>query len=210
VDGRTVKKLVLIDFDGTITTHELLPVFLHYAVPTWRLLIAKPLLMPFVIAMRAGWFSGSRLRAMLAFAAFRSVREADFLASCTAFARDVIPLHVRAEMMARIAEHQSDGDTVVVVSGAYAAYLQPWCNQHGLQLIASHLAVRDGRLTGFYQGPQNVNVEKAQRVRTQFNLTAYSEIHAHGDTHEDRDLLALGHRRWYRGREVRAEEAIYF
>ena len=44
--------------------------------------------------------------------------------------------------------------------------------------------------------------EKARRVRERYDLSRYPVVHAYGDTHEDRDLLALAHRRWYRGREI--------
>jgi HAD superfamily phosphoserine phosphatase-like hydrolase len=105
-------------------------------------------------------------------------------------------------MMERIAAHRANGDVVVVVSGAYDVYLKHWCTTHGLDLIASTLEVRDGRLTGRYLGAQNVLAEKARRVRERYDLATYREIHAHGDTPEDEGLLALAQRRFYRGVEM--------
>lgn len=35
-----------------------------------------------------------------------------------------------------------------------------------------------------------------------FDLAAYREVHAHGDTPEDSHLLALAQRKFYRGEEV--------
>ncbi len=198
-DGGAV--LALFDFDGTITTREMLPDFLHYAVPKWRLRFWKPWMLPLVVAARAGWMSGSTLRAILAWVAFRGMPEAAYEAKALAFARDVLPRELRPGMMARIAKHKADGDTVVVVSGAYDAYLKHWCAAHGLDLIASTLEVRDGRLTGRYAGAQNVLAEKARRVRERYELAAYREVHAHGDTPEDAHLLALAQRRFYRGTE---------
>jgi HAD superfamily hydrolase (TIGR01490 family) len=194
--------LALFDFDGTITTREMLPDFLHYAVPKWRLRFWKPWMLPLVAAARAGWLSGSTLRAVLAWVGFRGMPAAQYEAKAKAFARDVLPGVLRPEMMERIAEHKARGDTVVVVSGAYDAYLRHWCAEHGLDLIASTLEVRDGRLTGHYAGAQNVLAEKARRVRERYDLARYAEVHAHGDTPEDRDLLALARRRFYCGEEV--------
>lgn len=193
--------LALFDFDGTITTREMLPDFLHCAVPKWRLRFWKPWMLPLVVAARAGWMSGSTLRAILAWVAFRGMPETEYEARALAFARDALPGVLRPEMMARIAAHKANGDTVVVVSGAYDVYLKHWCAAHGLDLIASTLEVRDGRLTGRYAGAQNVLAEKARRVRERYDLAAYREVHAHGDTPEDEHLLALGHRRFYRGAE---------
>lgn len=194
--------LALFDFDGTITTREMLPDFLHYAVPKWRLRFWKPWMLPLVAAARAGWLSGSTLRAVLAWVAFRGMLETEYEAKAIAFARDVLPGVLRPEMMQRIAAHKARGDSVVVVSGAYDVYLKYWCATDGLELIASTLEVRDGRLTGRYAGAQNVNAEKARRVREQYELVGYAEVHAHGDTPEDEGLLALAQRRFYRGRQV--------
>ena len=193
--------LALFDFDGTITTREMLPDFLHYAVPKWRLRFWKPWMLPLVLAARAGWMSGSTLRAILAWVAFRGMPEAEYETKAIAFARDVLPGVLRPDVMARIAAHKANGDTVVVVSGAYDVYLKHWCAAHRLDLIASTLEVRNGRLTGRYLGAQNVLAEKARRVRERYDLAAYREIHAHGDTPEDAQLLALAQRRFYRGTE---------
>ncbi|HQW82621.1 MAG TPA: HAD-IB family phosphatase [Pseudomonadota bacterium] len=194
--------LALFDFDGTITTREMLPDFVHYAVPKWRLRLGKLILMPMVIGYRLGWVSGTAIRAAIARAGFRGMTVTDYEAKAKAFARDVLPGVLRPEMMTRIAAHRASGDTVVVVSGAYDVYLKHWCAEHGLDLIASTLEVRDGRLTGRYAGAQNVLAEKARHVRERFNFSAYAEIHAHGDTPEDQHLLALATRKFYRGVEV--------
>lgn len=52
-----------------------------------------------------------------------------------------------------------------------------------------------------------VLAEKARRVRERYVLAAFREVHAHGDTPEDEHLLALAHRKFYRGVEMAAPEA---
>ena len=199
--------LALFDFDGTITTREMLPEFVHYAVPKWRLRFGKALLLPMVIGYRLGWVSGESIRSAIAYVGFRGMAESDYESRAAAFAREVLPGVLRPEVMAQIAAHKVRGDTVVVVSGAYDVYLKHWCMQHGLDLVASTLEVRNGRLTGRYAGAQNVNAEKARRVRERYDLSRFAEIHAHGDTPEDQCLLALAHRKFYRGQELPAPGA---
>lgn len=194
--------LALFDFDGTITTREMLPDFVRFAVPKWRLRIGGALLTPLVLAYRAGMVSGTTIRTAISWVGFRGMPLADYEAKGVAFARDALPGVLRPDVMARIASHKANGDTVVVVSGAYDVYLKHWCAAHGLDLIASTLEVRDGRLTGRYLGAQNVLAEKARRVRERYGLAAYREVHAHGDTAEDEHLLALAQHRFYRGAEL--------
>ena len=104
--------------------------------------------------------------------------------------------------MQRLAWHQSQGDKVVLVSGGLDFYLAPWCRQHGLELICSLLETRGKHLTGRYLGTQCVGTEKARRVREHLDLSAYPLCYAYGDTHEDEAMLAMAHKRFYRGFEI--------
>lgn len=191
--------LALFDFDGTITTREMLPAFVYSAVPPARLRIGKMLLAPWVAGYKLGWVSGISIREKIARAGFRGMREVDFLAAGERFAREALPPVLRPEAMARIAWHKDRGDTVVVVSGGFDVYLSHWCIAHGLELICSKLEVADGVLTGRYDGAQCVREEKPRRVRERYALGDFDAVYAYGDTPEDYALLEIANHRWYRG-----------
>lgn len=191
--------LALFDFDGTITTKDMLPAFVHSAVPPARLRLGKLLLAPWIAGYRLGWVSGISVREEIARVGFRAMREADYLAAGERFARDALPPVLRPEAMTRIAWHKDRGDTIVVVSGGFDVYLSYWCRAHGLDLICSKLEVADGALTGRYHGAQCVREEKSRRVRERYALEAYEDVYAYGDTPEDFALLAIADHRWYRG-----------
>ncbi|HEY0505588.1 MAG TPA: HAD family hydrolase [Lysobacter sp.] len=194
--------LALFDFDGTLTDRELFPDFMHMAVEPRRLAVGRVVLAPLVIGYKLGVVSGSTTRARIVDFAFRGRAEQALHDAGERFARDVVPASLRPEAMARIDWHRAQGDTVAVVSGGFDLYLTHWCAQHGLELMCSSLEARDGVMTGRYAGAQCVGADKARRVRERFDLAKYPVVYAYGDTREDRELLALAHRRWYRGREV--------
>ena len=194
--------LALFDFDGTITSREMFPDFIHRAVAPRRLAWGKVLLAPLVMGYRLGVVPGTVVRAAIVRLGFSGVSLAAVEAHGLAFAESVLPKVVRPEAMERIAWHQSRGDTVVVVSGAFDVYLAHWCKGHGLGLVCSALEHRDGVLTGRYRGAQCVRREKATRVRRAYDLARYPRIYAYGDTREDLDLLALAHERYYRWQPV--------
>jgi len=153
---------------------------------------------PLVIGYKLGWISGSVIRAAIVGYGFRGVDEAAVAAFGQRFAHDALPHVLRPEAMARIQWHREQGDRVIVVSGALDIYLSHWCQTHGLELICTSLEARDGRLTGRHRGRQCVGEEKARRVRATLDLASYPVIYAYGDTPEDRELLALAHKRYYR------------
>jgi HAD superfamily hydrolase (TIGR01490 family) len=190
--------LALFDFDGTITSGESFGPFVKALAPRWRVRIGGLLLAPLVIGYRLGWVSGITVRAAVVRIAFRGRDATAFDAAARTFSNDYLPTVVRPDALARIAWHRVRGDRVVVVSGAFSEYLQPWCDSLGLELVASALERRDGRLTGRYAGAQCVLDEKIRRLRERVDLARFDRIHAYGDTPEDQPMLALAHERYYR------------
>jgi len=193
--------LALFDFDGTITTREMMPDFMVAAVPPLRLALGRVLLAPWVIGYKLGLVSGTAVRRVIVRFGFSGVTEAALSQVGQRFAAEVLPGVLRPQAMERIAWHKAQGDTVVVVSGALDVYLAHWCRTHDLALLCSALETREGKLTGRYDGAQCVRAEKARRVAEHYDLSRYPLVYAYGDTPEDEDLLALAHRRYYRWRE---------
>lgn len=196
--------LALFDFDGTITTHETMPAFVRRSISRRRLWLGQCLLAPIVIGNKLRLVSGVRVRRAIVRFGYRGVPVAMLQRAGAEFARDYLPSVLRPEAMAQIEWHRAQGHRIVVVSGGLDVYLAPWCAAHGLELMCSSLAQRDGVLTGDYDGAQCVRAEKARRVRERFALAAFAAIHAYGDTPEDLELLALATHRTYRGQALPA------
>lgn len=193
--------LALFDFDGTITTRETFGDFIRCAVSPLRRAAGVPVFAPMLAGYKLGLVSGTRIRKSVVAFGLRDASAEHVRAAGERFAAEFLPGVLRPEVMKRIAWHQSQGDKVVLVSGGLDAYLAPWSRQHGLELVCSILEIRNGRLTGGYHGAQCVGEEKARRVRERYDLAAYAQCHAYGDTHEDEAMLALAHKRFYRGVE---------
>jgi HAD superfamily hydrolase (TIGR01490 family) len=196
--------LALFDFDGTITTRETMPDFIRQAVSPLRRVLGIPVFAPMLAGYKMGFVAGTTIRNAVTSFGFRGALASEVHAVGKRFAAEYIPHVLRPEIMQRIAWHQAQGDKVVLVSGGLDFYLAPWCRQHGLELICSTLETRGERLTGRYQGAQCVGEEKARRVRERYDLAAYGQCYAYGDTHEDEAMLALAQRRWFKGQEIEA------
>lgn len=190
--------LALFDFDGTLTTREMLPDFVRMAVSPVRKSVGGALIAPWLVGYRRGWVSGVSIRSKLARVAFTGMPESDYLAAGERFAREALIPVQRAEAMARLRWHRERGDTVAVVSGGFDVYLVHWCRAQGVDLLCSRLEVVDGVLTGRYAGAQCVGEEKARRIRQQYRLQDFDRIFAYGDTAEDDAMLALADAPWFR------------
>lgn len=147
---------------------------------------------------------GRVVRAAIVRFGFSGVHLAPLEACGLQFAHAALPPVVRPEALARIQWHKQQGDTVVVVSGAFDLYLSPWCQAQQLDLICSSLEHADGVLTGRYRGRQCVRGEKARRVRETYDLLRYTRIYAYGDSKEDLQLLSIAHERYYQWQRLPA------
>jgi HAD superfamily hydrolase (TIGR01490 family) len=197
--------LALIDFDGTITTKGVYPEFLRYVVPLRRKLTAGTLLSPLIAAYKCGLVSEPAIRNVLSRASFLGEDLSRVQERGEAFVRDVLPGLIRPIALERIAWHKDRGDRVVVVSASLDAYLIPWCRTLAIDLICTELEISDGgrRLTGRYVRGDCYGAEKVRRIRERLTLADYDIIYAYGDTEDDRPMLDMADRRFFRWEEVR-------
>jgi HAD superfamily hydrolase (TIGR01490 family) len=190
--------LALFDFDHTITYVDTYSRFLRASAQAGRRKRGELSVAPWLLGYKLGLVSAPRLRARATLVAFRDRMESEIREAGLRYARTELPRMVRPEMLERISWHQSRGDAVVVVSGSLDVYLRPWCDALGLGLICNELESESGRLTGRYQACDRAS-DKVAQIRARYDLAAYADLHAYGDSNEDRPMLALARHRWFRG-----------
>ncbi|MFC6841751.1 HAD family hydrolase [Xanthomonas theicola] len=193
--------LALFDFDHTVTTGDSYSRFLRRVATPQQLARAKWSVGAWLAGYRLGLVPARAIRRRVTHVAFAGRAAAEIAAQADAYARQVLPTLLRPEMMQRIAWHHAQGHRIALVSGSLDLYLQPWCDEHGLELICNRLEQRAGRLTGRY-ADGDCGPHKARLVRARYDVAAYPRVYAYGDSREDRPMLALAHERWYRGRRV--------
>jgi|RhiMethySRZTD1v2_1073278.scaffolds.fasta_scaffold11157_4 HAD superfamily hydrolase (TIGR01490 family) len=195
--------LALFDFDGTITVKGTYPGFVRFAARRRRQIAGGVILSPLLIGYRGGLVSDQTIRKAMSKLAFRG-EDADRLRSLgERYARDVLPSLIRPVASERIAWHQARGDVIAVVSASLDLYLAPWCRAVGVDVICTELEITcDGRLTGRYVSGDCCGETKARRIEERYELTDYGTIYAYGDTEEDRPMLEMARRRYFRWEEV--------
>ncbi len=195
---KNTKRLVLFDFDGTITTKDTLVEFAvfyrgrqHYLL---GLVVLAPIMMLYVTKLIANWKAKQYFLSRF----FKGEKIAVFNARCSDFARSVLPSLIRPEAMSAIKEYLDQKATVAVVSASAENWVRPWCDQLGLVCVATKLEVKDGLITGKLEGRNCYGDEKACRVREWFNLSDFNEVIAYGDSPGDKEMLDLADRKYYK------------
>ena len=200
--NRSTVNLALLDFDGTITTREMFPDFMRFAVTPGRLAAGKVVVMPLVVGYKLGVITGNTIRSSVVRFGFRGEEAAQVEQAGERFSREVRPGVIRPMALERIQLHKAQGDVVVVVSAALDLYLAHWCRLHQLDLICSKLEVANGVLTGRYCGEQCASKEKSRRILEAYEPRDFSAVYAYGDTKEDMDMLSLASRKYFRWEEM--------
>lgn len=194
-------QLALFDFDHTVTTCDTYSRFLRQVATPAQRQGAKWTVGPWLVGYRIGLVSAAGIRKRVTRAVFSGRNAAEIIEAGQRHAEQSLPDMLRPEAMQRIAWHQGQGHAVAIISASIDLYLRPWCDRHGLDLLCNRLEVERDRLTGRYAG-RDIGPVKAQEIRARYDLSRYERIHAYGDSHEDRSMLALAHERWYRGKRI--------
>jgi phosphatidylglycerophosphatase C len=192
------KKLVLFDFDGTITTKDTFIEFLIFYKGMFRFLfgmaLMSPVLVLFALKLIPNWKAKQ--------AVLRYFIGNDDLAmlntKCMDFTKQVLPRFIRPGALEAIRKYQMDNCTVAVVSASAENWVVPWCEQYGILCIATQLEVKNGIVTGDLCGPNCYGPEKVNRIQKQFLLSEFEEIIAYGDSSGDKEMFAIAHKQHFK------------
>jgi len=193
--------LALFDFDGTVTVNDTFTPFIYFAASRTRIALGMVLLGPMILGYKLGLIAAPRMRAAIVRFAFAGRSEGE-VKDLGARYSATLSAKVRPEALDRIRWHQANGDVVVVVSASLGPYLSGWCERHGVELICTELESKDGVLSGRYAGGDCTGGEKARRVQERHDLKRYPIVYAYGDTEEDRELLSLASKPFFRWKEM--------
>jgi HAD superfamily hydrolase (TIGR01490 family) len=194
--------LALFDFDGTITDRDTFSSFLRFGLPRRRILLGALPLLPVLLGHRLGLIAAPRARPVASRVRFRGEAADSVRRLGSRYAAEILPGVIRPQALERIQWHQRQGDIVVVVSASLEVYLKPWCDGVGVAVICTELDERNGRLTGRYRQGDCSGPAKVARILERYDVSRYAVIYAYGDTDDDRAMLELAHRKFYRWREI--------
>jgi phosphatidylglycerophosphatase C len=192
------KRIAFFDFDGTITTHDTLLEIIKYCKGNTRFYLGFCLNAPFLLAYKAGIISNQLAKEKVLRYFFGKMPLNAFQQACDAFALSHLPQLIRPKALQEITQLKTAGAQVVIVTASAAQWLQQWCQQKDVQLIATRLEVKNELLTGKIEGVNCHGQEKVRRIRENFDLSQYGEVYCYGDTKGDKPMLELATFRFYK------------
>jgi phosphatidylglycerophosphatase C len=194
--------LALFDFDGTITFKDSFAGFVKYAVGQTRFYLGVACLTPVFAGFLFGLISSWRAKELMSIFFFSGWDAHAFKELALEYSRQELPKIVREIARERIEWHKQRGDTVVVVSASIDLWLKGWCDAQHVELIATKLEEKDGRISGRFATRNCNGREKVRRIKERFDLSSFDYIFAYGDRPGDRPMLATANERYYRYKRI--------
>lgn len=191
-------RLVLFDFDGTLTRGDSLGAFLWYAVPfgallagCFRLFFRLPVLL---FTGKSSFAESAKASILETFFAGKSRDELHRLGAV--FYRDRMSGMLRPSVLELLRGYRDAGDTVALVSASVDVWLRPFCEAERIALICTELGYEQGVFRGQFSTGNCNRAEKARRIREAFDLPRYGKIIAYGNSAGDAAMVALAQEAW--------------
>jgi len=194
--------IALFDFDGTITKKDTLFDFIIFAVGYKTFIIKLISLVPFLILYTLkiipNWYAKEKLLA----AYFKGWELKNFDTISHKYAQERISSITKEEAIKAIEKHKANGDLIVVVTASCQNWVKPWCDEHKVDCVATRLEIKNGKLTGRFDGKNCYGKEKVNRIKEKYNLSNYKKIYAYGDSKGDREMLELADVKFYKWHNI--------
>ena len=192
------KIIALFDFDGTITTDDSLIRFIRFVVGDLKTLWGMVFLSPMLVVYKLKLIPNYKAKQMMLSYFFKGMDKQQFQKIAEEYSLKHIDTILRPKAMEKITWHKELGHKVIVVSASIECWIRPWCDQNGLDLIATKIEVKDGLITGKFLTKNCYGIEKVNRVKEAYNLDDYDRIYAYGDSRGDKELLELADKSFYK------------
>ena len=183
--------IAFFDFDGTISTKDSLVEFIKFSVGKYRyyygLLRLSPLLVLYILKIIPNNIAKEKLLSNY----FKDWDIEEFEKLAEKYSETELNHIIKPSAIEKIKWHQEQGHKVVVVSASIDSWLQKWCDYYQIELIATQLEFKNGKLTGRFATKNCYGIEKVNRIKAQFDLSKFEHIYAYGDSAGDKEMLAI-------------------
>jgi HAD superfamily hydrolase (TIGR01490 family) len=183
------RRLIVFDFDGTLTRKDTLLEFIRFACGTPRFIIGFILYSPLIALMLAKLYPNWKAKQKIFSFFFKGCERDVFVRKGKEFI-DRIDSFIREDNVRLLDQYVADGATVYVVSASVVEWVRPWCQKHGVkQVLATEVVSSSGCLTGRFSTKNCYGQEKVNRLlAVEPNRSEYT-LYAYGDSHGDKEMI---------------------
>ena len=192
------QKIALFDFDGTVTYKDSMFEFIKFYSGKLNFYMGAFILSPLLILHKIKLIDSHKTKEIVLsyFLKNKNVDEVQKLANH--FSKNILPGKIKRSALEKIIQLKQDGYLIYIVSASATLWLKGWCDSLGIDLIATELEIIDTKITGKILGKNCKGMEKAIRIKKQFENKNVSIELAFGDSSGDKEMLLLANKSFYK------------
>ena len=190
--------IALFDFDGTITKKDSFLAFLKYTHGFEEILKRFLYLWPVLLLYKLKILTNSTAKKIVFRSFYRNWQARILNEKAVGFCTDILPSILNNDAIKKLRWHQQQSHRVIIISAMFESILQPWCTENNVELIATRLEIKNGKLTGNFSTPNCYGKEKLNRITQAGLLENSTYVFAYGDSAGDKEMLNLANEAFYR------------
>jgi phosphatidylglycerophosphatase C len=188
------------DFDHTLTNRDSLLPFLYQLTGWGEASVRLATLGPAFLSYLAGSISRQSIKEKILERFIGGKLQKRLEASGEEYAAGLLNKYIKPDPLHRLAWHQAQGHSCVLISASLELYLKPWAARYGFDaVLASRLELTQaGHATGRLEGLNCWGPEKVRRLIAFAGPKQGYQLYAYGDSQGDRELLKFADYPFYR------------
>ncbi|WP_296622203.1 HAD family hydrolase [Marivirga sp.] len=191
--------IAFFDFDGTITKEDSMWLFLKYLSGNSKFYLNIIPLIPVLVLFKLNLISSKNGKEAIFKKFFKNCDLILFEEHCKKFTQQILINQMRPEVLNKMTWHKENDHQIVVVSASPKNWINYWCEDQGIDLIATELEIQNGKLTGKIAGENCKGKQKVIRIKQKYDLGKFDTVYAYGDSTGDKEMLSMADRAFYRG-----------
>jgi HAD superfamily hydrolase (TIGR01490 family) len=184
-------KLILFDFDGTLTEKDSLNEFLKYAVGLQVYFFKLLLFSPVFILYKLKVIKNNIAKEILLSLFFKNWKEKKFKKIARKFSLEEINKILNQDIYTKLINYKNENNRIIVASASLECWLKPWCDKQGIDLLSTRLKFKEGFFTGKLLTKNCYGKEKVNRINQYVNILEFDEIIVYGNSSGDKEMFNI-------------------
>lgn len=185
-------KLILFDFDKTLTSKDSLIEFARYDRSKISFYSKILFLTPVIILYKLGVLNSQQTKERFLGSFFKGLSNDELKKLGKNFSNYIIPKILNPILYDNMLKHIQEGDKVVLVSASMDIWLNEWCSKHNIDLICTKAKFnKDNLFEGKIDGLNVKGHIKKKLVLQKYSLSQFNEIIVYGNKGLDNELFKL-------------------
>lgn len=186
------KKLVLFDFDGTITTKDTFPLFFKFSFGKLKFYRGFSLHLFSFVFFKLKMYDGGKLKKSILshYLKGKTQDEMEILGKeFVNFLRkeDII----KKEFLEKINKYKSENYEIAIVSASPDLWIKPFSDRMQINFLCTELEYVENIFSGQLNSENCNYAEKKNRILKRFKLEEFEEIIIYGDSSGDKEMMEL-------------------